>query len=201
MKHSRCIQAKLTIQVTLSKDAHSVDSMSPGKIVVKDVPDLKKSALNMQTFALGQKCIRQCRGSPMGSPLSPALCLMVVSISEQIWPINFKQILNNHARSPHQIRWQPPHFWRLTSSWSPTIWSTVGWRLLWETNHLGNWTGPRIPWFHARKQTLGTYLPRTYQILPTFLRSFGFRSRCHLVVKGMSKGHFLIFVLAKGLTS
>ena len=50
------------------------------KIVIKDVPDLLKSALNMQKFALGQKCIRQCRGSPMGSPLSPALCLMVVSI-------------------------------------------------------------------------------------------------------------------------
>ena len=42
------------------------------KIVMKDVPDLLKSALNMQTFALGQKCIQQCRGSPMGSPLSPA---------------------------------------------------------------------------------------------------------------------------------
>jgi len=49
------------------------------KIVIKDIPDLLKSELNMQTFALGQKCVRQCRGSPMGSPLSPALCLMVVS--------------------------------------------------------------------------------------------------------------------------
>ena len=66
------------------------------KITIKDVPDLLTSALNMQTFALGQKCIRQCRGSPMGSPLSPALCLMVVSISEQIWSINFKQLLSNH---------------------------------------------------------------------------------------------------------
>jgi hypothetical protein len=28
----------------------------------------------------------------MGSPLSPALCLMVVSISEQIWSINFNQL-------------------------------------------------------------------------------------------------------------
>ena len=53
------------------------------KITIKDVPGLLTTALNMQTFALGQRCIRQCRGSPMGSPLSPALCLMVVSISEQ----------------------------------------------------------------------------------------------------------------------
>jgi hypothetical protein len=47
----------------------------------------------MQTLALGNRCIRQRRGSPMGSPLSPALCLMVVPISEQIWAINFKQVL------------------------------------------------------------------------------------------------------------
>ena len=75
------------------------------KIIIKDVPDLIKSALNMQTFALGQRCIRQCRGSPMGSPLSPALCLMVVSISEQIWSINFKQILSNHNLFIRHIRY------------------------------------------------------------------------------------------------
>ena len=34
------------------------------KIIVKDVPDLIRFALDMQTFALGQKCIHQCRGSP-----------------------------------------------------------------------------------------------------------------------------------------
>ena len=80
------------------------------KIIIKDVPDLIKSALNMQTFALGQRCIRQCRGSPMGSPLSPALCLMVVSISEQIWPINFKQILSNHNLFIRHIRYVDNRF-------------------------------------------------------------------------------------------
>ena len=58
------------------------------KIIIKDVPGLLTTELNMQTFALGQRCIRQCRGSPMWSPLSPAFCLMIVSISEQIWSIN-----------------------------------------------------------------------------------------------------------------
>ena len=75
------------------------------KIVIKDVPDLIKSALNMQTFALGQKCVRQSRGSPMGSPLSPALCLMVVSISEQIWSITFHQLLSNHHLFIRHIRY------------------------------------------------------------------------------------------------
>ena len=64
-------------------------SMSQEMLVIKDVPALIKTALDMHTFALGQRSIRQRRGSPMGSPLSPALCLMVVSINEQIWFINF----------------------------------------------------------------------------------------------------------------
>ena len=66
------------------------------KIIIKSVPDLLRTALNMQTFALGTRCIRQQRGSPMGIPLSPALCLMVVSISEQIWSITYKEPLSNH---------------------------------------------------------------------------------------------------------
>ena len=75
------------------------------KIVIKDVPELIRSALNMQTFALGQKCVSQSRGSPMGSPLSPALCLMVVSISEQIWSSTFHQLLSNHHLFIRHIRY------------------------------------------------------------------------------------------------
>ena len=41
----------------------------------------------------------------MGSSLSPALCLMVVSISEQIWSINFKQVLSNHNLFIKHIRY------------------------------------------------------------------------------------------------
>lgn len=40
-----------------------------------------------------------------GSPLSEALCLMVVSISEQIWPINFKEILANHNLFVRHLRY------------------------------------------------------------------------------------------------
>ena len=64
------------------------------KILIPDVPGLILSALDMQTFPLGQTCIRQSRGKPMGSPLSPELCLMVVSISEQIWSIIFHQVFS-----------------------------------------------------------------------------------------------------------
>ena len=75
------------------------------KIIIKHVPDLIKSALDMQTFALGKRCVRQRRGSPMGSPLSPALCLMVVSISEQIWSNTFRHIMSNHHLFIRHIRY------------------------------------------------------------------------------------------------
>jgi len=38
------------------------------KVVIKDVPSLLTTALEMQTFALGNRCVCQRRGSPMGSP-------------------------------------------------------------------------------------------------------------------------------------
>ena len=41
----------------------------------------------------------------MGSPLSPALCLMVVSISEQIWAITYKQSLASHQLFAKHIRY------------------------------------------------------------------------------------------------
>ena len=38
------------------------------KIVIKDVPELIKSALNMQTFALGQRCVRPKQRKSHGQP-------------------------------------------------------------------------------------------------------------------------------------
>ena len=41
----------------------------------------------------------------MGSPLSPALCLMVVSISEQIWSNTFRHLMSNHHLFIRHIRY------------------------------------------------------------------------------------------------
>ena len=185
-KHSRSIQERPTIQMTLSKAEPSVDSMSP---------DLLKSALNVQTFALGPKCIRQCRGSPMGSPLSPALCLMAVSISEQIWSINFKQILSNHHLFIRHIRYVdnrlifgdsrlrdlPPYEVLLDEGFygKPIILETepdqefLGFML--ETKPLELiYQGPT-----NISQVLSPFSASPPQVLLS-----GFRSRCHIVVKG-----------------
>ena len=172
------------------------------KIVIKDVPSLLTTALNMKTFALGQGCIRQRRGSSMGSPLSPALCLMVVSISEQIWSINFKQILSNHHLFIKHIRYVdirlifgdarlqdlPPYEVLLDEGFygKPIILETepdqefLGFML--ETQPLELiYSGPT-----NISQVLSPYSASPPKVLLS-----GFRSRCHIVVKGAFPDHRL----------
>lgn len=69
-------------------------------IRIGDIPSLIIAALQMQNFQLGSKVYTQVQGSPMGSPLSPALCLMVVSVYEQIWyHIHRESISNLHLHA------------------------------------------------------------------------------------------------------
>ena len=101
---------------TMSVQAHEFFSVSPVKqnnpgdivkgrlfrtlnvnrhIKIGDVPELIIAALGMQNFQLGSKVYTQVQGSPMGSPLSPALCLMVVSVYEQIWYHTHRESISN----------------------------------------------------------------------------------------------------------
>ena len=146
------------------------------KIVIKHVPDLIRSALNMQTFALGKRCFRQSRGSPMGSPLSPALCLMVVSISEQIWSSTFRQILSNHHLFIRHIRYVDNRL--IFGDKRLTELSSSRRRLLRKTHHPRDWTWPGISWVYARNKTFGADLSRTNQYLSSSLTLFSFPSTC-----------------------
>ena len=165
------------------------------KIIIKDVPDLIKSALNMQTFALGKKCVRQCRGSPMGSPLSPALCLMVVSISEQIWSITFNQLLSNHNLFIRHIRYVDN---RLIFG-DKRFTEFAPYEVLLDDGFYGK---PIILETEPDQEFLGFMLEtkpleliyqgptNVSQVLSPFSASppkvllSGFRSRCHIVIKG-----------------
>ena len=62
---------------------------------IGDIPSLIVAALQMQHFQLGSRVYTQVQGSPMGSPLSPALCLMVVSVYEQIWFHTHRESITN----------------------------------------------------------------------------------------------------------
>ena len=165
------------------------------KIVIQDVPDLIKSALDMQTFALGHKCILQKRGSPMGSPLSPALCLMVVSISEQIWSINFNQLLSNHSLFIRHIRYVDN---RLIFG-DKRLLDLAPYEVLLDDGFYGK---PIILETEPDQEFLGFMLEtqpmeliyqgptNISQVLSPFSASppkvllSGFRSRCHIVIKG-----------------
>ena len=64
-------------------------------IRIGDIPSLIAAAPQMQNFQLGSRVYTQVQGSPMGSPLSPALCLMVVSVYEQIWDHTHEESITN----------------------------------------------------------------------------------------------------------
>ena len=135
------------------------------------------------------------QGSPMGSPLSPALCLMVVSISEQIWSINFKEILKNHNLFARHIRYVdnrlvfgdrrlcdlPPYEVLLDDGpyGKPIVLEAepdqefLGFML--ETNPFELiYCGP----------TNVSQVPSPFSASPPRVPLRGFRSRCHIVTKG-----------------
>ena len=116
----------------------------------------------------------------MGSPLSPALCLMVVSISKQIWSINFKQILCNHHLfirhityadnrlifGDSRLRDLPPYEVLLDEGFLGFMLETKPLELIYQ--------GPT-----NISQVLSPFSASPPKVLLS-----GFRSRCHIVVKG-----------------
>eukprot|EP00435_Cladocopium_sp_Y103_P013413 s3879_g3.t1 len=170
------------------------------KIVIGDVPSLLTTALDMQTFALGGRCIKQRRGSPMGSPLSPAMCLMVVSIGEEIWFHNFKEILSNHHLFVRHIRYVdnrlllgdpglvdlPPYETLLDDGFygRPILLETepdqefLGFMIATELFEL-IYCGPR-----DTSQVWSRFSASPPKVLLS-----GFRSRCHIVAKGAHPLH------------
>ena len=136
----------------------------------------------------------------MGSPLSPALCLMVVSISEQIWATSFKSILTNHHLFVRHIRYVdnrlvlgdpqtqrlPPYEVLLDDGFygKPIVLETepdqefLGFML--ETNPL------ELIYFGPTNvsQVLSPFSASPPKVLLS-----GFRSRCHIVVNGAFPTH------------
>ena len=165
------------------------------KILIRDVPSLLLTALNMQTFCLGQRCVSQLRGSPMGSPLSPALCLMVVSISEQIWTNCYRSVLTNHHLFIQHIRYVDN---RLILG-EPHLSELHPYEVLLDSGFYGK---PFVLETEPDQEFLGFMLEtdpleliyvgptNCSQVLSPFSASppkvllSGFRSRCHIVVKG-----------------
>ena len=131
----------------------------------------------------------------MGSPLSPALCLMVVSISEQIWHNTFHLLLFNHHLFIRHVRYVDN---RLIFG-DKRLTTFAPYEVLLDDGFYGK---PIILETEPDQEFLGFMLEtkpleliyqgptNISQVLSPFSASppqvllSGFRSRCHIVIKG-----------------
>ncbi|CAE7665130.1 unnamed protein product [Symbiodinium necroappetens] len=77
----------------------------------EDLPTIIRHALALQHFRVSTRNFRQCFGSPMGSPLSPALCGMVIAAQEEIWRRTFNISCSNMSRSLLGLRYVDNRLW------------------------------------------------------------------------------------------
>ncbi|OLP78836.1 hypothetical protein AK812_SmicGene40935 [Symbiodinium microadriaticum] len=77
----------------------------------EDLPTIIRHALALQHFQVSTRNFRQCFGSPMGSPLSPALCGMVIAAQEEIWRRTFNISCPNMNRSLLSLRYVGNRLW------------------------------------------------------------------------------------------
>ena len=75
------------------------------KIYIRDIEPVILASLEMTQFSIGTAVFQQIRGSPMGSPLSPALCLMVVALSEEVWFRTYESQLANMDLASRLLRY------------------------------------------------------------------------------------------------
>ena len=75
------------------------------KIFIRDIERIILMSLKMTQFSIGTSVFEQIRGSPMGSPLSPALCMMVVALSEEIWYRTYRTTLSNMDLTARLLRY------------------------------------------------------------------------------------------------
>ena len=78
-------------------------------------------SLKMTQFSIGTSVYEQIRGSPMGSPLSPALCMMVVALSEEIWYRTYQTTLSTMDLSARLLRYVDNRLCLADPSWDYDI--------------------------------------------------------------------------------
>jgi len=84
------------------------------KIYIRDIEAIILMSLKMTQFS---SVYQQIRGSPMGSPLSPALCLMVVPLSEEIWHRTFSDTLASMDLTSRLLRYVDNRLCLVDPSW------------------------------------------------------------------------------------
>ena len=121
-KSSRWRQPRATPQEMLSKDVRAVHWTWPGRsLFIRDIERIILMSLKMTQFSIGTSVYEQIRGSPMGSPLSPALCMMVVALSEEIWYRTYRTTLTTMDLSARLLRYVDNRLCLADPSWDYEI--------------------------------------------------------------------------------
>ena len=76
-----------------------------------DIPTIIFHFLQLQFFTVADRGFVQTHGSPMGSPLSPALCNMVISAHEEVWRRTFAQSFSSMNRNLLCLRYVDNRLW------------------------------------------------------------------------------------------
>jgi len=87
------------------------------KIFIRDIERIILMSLKMTQFSIGASVYEQIRGSPMGSPLSPALCMMVVALSKEIWYQTYHTTLASMDLSSRLLRYVDNRLCWVDPSW------------------------------------------------------------------------------------
>ena len=91
------------------------------KIFIRDIERIILMSSKMTQFSIGTSVFEQIRGSPMGSPLSPALCMMVVALSEEIWYRTYRTTLTTMDLSARLLRYVDNRLCLADPSWDYEI--------------------------------------------------------------------------------
>ena len=91
------------------------------KIFIRDIERIILMSLKMTQFSIGTTVFEQIRGSPMGSPLSPALCMMVVALSEEIWYRTYRTTLSTMDLTARLLRYVDNRLCLSDPSWDYEI--------------------------------------------------------------------------------
>ena len=91
------------------------------KIFIRDIERIILMSLKMTQFSIGTSVFEQIRGSPMGSPLSPALCMMVVALSEEIWYRTYRTTLTTMDLTARLLRYVDNRLCLSDPSWDYEI--------------------------------------------------------------------------------
>ena len=91
------------------------------KILIRDIERIILMSLKMTQFSIGTSVYEQIRGSPMDSPLSPALCMMVVALSEEIWYQTYHTTLATMDLSARLLRYVDNRLCLADPSWDYEI--------------------------------------------------------------------------------